>query len=139
MKMSQQLTDLEINNMEQDKTEKVFLDGISFEYPSDKAPDFILLKGAISGQKLFRFCQEHQNERGFINFEVKRSKNTGKLYAELNTWKPNAETKQQTQEYNDNKYRVDPAKAQQNQKEASEVFPGELSEEELVSLDQIPF
>lgn len=68
--------------------EKQFADGIRFNTPSEKAPEFV--KGTISIQieKFIPWAQAHADERGWINLDVKESKG-GKIYCEVSSWKPN--------------------------------------------------
>lgn len=70
-----------------EKKETIFTDGLVFRMPSEKAPDFILLQMAVNSTKFFRWCQEHQDERGWVNITIKRSQK-GTVYADLDTWKP---------------------------------------------------
>ncbi len=74
-----------------EKKEKIFVDGMRFEAPSDtqkeKTP---WIKGKISIKvgELIPFLQKHGISTGWVNIDLKKSDNTGKLYLELNTWKP---------------------------------------------------
>lgn len=71
--------------------EKIFVEGI-FADRKDNAPDFVLCNLSFKCREFLEFMKQHANEKGYINVDVKRSKN-GKVYAELNTWKPDAEKK----------------------------------------------
>lgn len=68
--------------------EKIFAKGINFRAPRDKAPSWI--KGSISFKvaDAIAFLQQHENVAGFVNVDVKESKDGGTLYCELNTYKP---------------------------------------------------
>lgn len=74
-----------------EKQEKIFVDGMRFELPNEimkeKTP---WIKGRISCKvpDLITFLQKHQNNSGWLNIDLKKSEKTGKLYMELNTWKP---------------------------------------------------
>jgi len=67
--------------------ENIFADGISFKKPREGAPEFI--KGSISilVDKLIPFLKQHQDENGWVNLDLKRSKEKGTLYLSLNTYK----------------------------------------------------
>ena len=73
-------------------SEKVFTDGIIFKLPREGAPDFV--KGSISfkTQEAIAWIQQH-TENGWCNIDLKVGQ-SGKAYAELNTWKPNQQTSQ---------------------------------------------
>jgi len=69
--------------------EKVFADGIIFKAPDqntkDKAP---WVKGKISVKvtDFIAFLNKHNND-GWVNLDLKKSKEKGTLYLELNTYK----------------------------------------------------
>lgn len=65
---------------------KVFVDGMIVKAPHQNAPDFVKLAISIKCRELLDFMKEHQKD-GWLNIDVKESKG-GKLYAELNTFKP---------------------------------------------------
>ena len=79
------LIDLDDNYME--KQDKVFVDGMNVQLPSEKAPEYILLRMGFNAQKFFRWCQDHQDEKGWVNITIKKSQK-GSIYGELDTWKP---------------------------------------------------
>jgi hypothetical protein len=64
---------------------KIFADGIIFKLPTDKAPNWIKGNITINIEKFTEFIKSQSNERGWINLDVKESKN-GTLYVELNTY-----------------------------------------------------
>lgn len=74
------------------KPEKVFVEGMNVKLPSDKAPEFILLQMGFNATKFFRWCQEHQDDKGWVNVTIKKS-TKGNIYAELDTWKPHIESR----------------------------------------------
>ena len=65
--------------------EKIFADGMRFELPGEKAPTWIKGKISINADKFIAFVEQYKNERGWLNLDVKESKN-GTLYVELNTY-----------------------------------------------------
>jgi hypothetical protein len=74
-----------------DKKEPIFADGIIFKAPSEqtkeKAP---WVKGHISIKvpELIIFLEKYNTKGGWINLDLKKSKEKGTLYLELNQWKP---------------------------------------------------
>lgn len=79
--------------------EKVFADGLIFKNPRDGAPDFV--KGSVSVKvaEFTEFIKKHDNN-GWVNLDVKESKG-GKMYMELNTWKPEGESEAPKEGEND--------------------------------------
>jgi len=73
-----------------EKQEKIFVDGMMFKKPRDGAPDFV--KGTISVKavEFTEFLKKYETN-GWVNLDLKKSKE-GKLYLELNTWKPEKPT-----------------------------------------------
>ena len=51
------------------------------------------------GINVNEFCEGNlMNDKGWINFDIKRGKESGKLYAELNTYNQNFEGNNEAQE-----------------------------------------
>ena len=67
-------------------SEKNFADGIRVSR-RDNAPEFVVCQLGVHVDKFIAWAKQHENQAGFVNVDVKRSKN-GNLYAELNAWKP---------------------------------------------------
>ena len=72
--------------MDNNKPEPTFADGFIFKRPNEGAPDFV--KGALSIKvnEAIAFLQKH-NSGGWVNLDLKNSQG-GKLYLQLNDWKP---------------------------------------------------
>ena len=68
----------------------IFIDGLKFEKPKEGAPEFIKGKLSIHAERLTKFIAEHKNENGYLNIDLKKSKE-GNLYLTLNTYKRNVE------------------------------------------------
>jgi len=68
-------------------TDKIFADGLHYEPPPEKAPEYIKGKISIHVQRLTEWLEGHVNERGYVNITVKQSQK-GSYYCELDTWKP---------------------------------------------------
>ncbi len=67
-------------------TDKVFIQGMIFKRPHEKAPDFVKGKLSVKVDEFIAFAKEHQND-GWLNVDLKEAQN-GKYYAELDNWKP---------------------------------------------------
>lgn len=80
------------NNME--NKEKVFIDGMRFEAPNEamkeKTP-WIKGKISIKVPDFINFLNKYNTNSGWINIDLKKSKEKGTLYLELNQWKPKEE------------------------------------------------
>lgn len=76
--------------METQKPAPIFVDGVNIKFPSEKAPTWVLLQMGFNAAKFFRWCQDHQDGKGWVNITVKKSQK-GTVYAELDTWKPQAQ------------------------------------------------
>lgn len=66
--------------------ETIFPDGFIIKKPHDNAPDFVKAKVSIKAEEFVAFMKKHV-DNGWINIDIKTSKG-GKLYAQLNDWKP---------------------------------------------------
>ena len=65
-----------------------FADGIYFNEPHERAPDFVLGSLSIKPEEfLIWLSQQAVNEKGYVRLKVNRSKN-GKVYVALDDWKP---------------------------------------------------
>lgn len=67
--------------------EKIFADGFKFEKPRDGAPEFVKGRLSIKVPEAIAFLEMHQSNAGWVNIDLKKSAG-GKLYLELDTWKP---------------------------------------------------
>lgn len=77
--------------------EKVFADGMIFKKKHDNAPDFIKGHISIKVDDFVKQLQEQKDERGWVNLDMKVSKG-GKLYFEVNTWKPEKQDNEPTED-----------------------------------------
>lgn len=76
--------------MSEEKKEPIFTDGLIFKKPREGAPDFV--KGAISIKvDEFKAFLDKHNNNGWVNIDLKKSSG-GKLYTQLNDWKPVQDT-----------------------------------------------
>lgn len=65
--------------------EKEFVNGFMVKAPRDGAPDWLKLSISIKRMDLLKWLGERHGE--WVNIDVKMAKN-GKMYAEVNNWKP---------------------------------------------------
>lgn len=71
--------------------DKIFVNGLISKDIPESTPEFILGKNAIHVPSLKQWLIENEklaDEKGYINTVTFRSKNTGKRYIEVDTWKP---------------------------------------------------
>jgi len=66
--------------------EKQFPQGIIFKTPRENAPEFIKGHLSFKTEEFIQYLQE-KNNNGWVNIDIKKSK-AGKLYLDLNDWKP---------------------------------------------------
>lgn len=64
----------------------IFVDGLKFEKPNERAPEFIKGKLSIHAERLTKFIAEHVNENGYLNIDLCKSQK-GELYLRLNTYR----------------------------------------------------
>ena len=69
-----------------------FIPGLIAKPPGDKAPEYVKCKLSIKRAELLAWLQSQSGE--WINGEVKVSRN-GKMYVQLDTWKPNQGERQE--------------------------------------------
>lgn len=70
--------------------EKHFADGMMWQDPHEKAPNFIKGKICINVKKFTAWLEtkkEFVSEKGWLNIQLKESRN-GTMYFELDTYKP---------------------------------------------------
>ncbi len=66
--------------------EKQFIAGMRYTTPSEKTPKWIKGHISVKVEEFIGFAQSHQDERGWLNIDVKESKG-GNLYLELNEYR----------------------------------------------------
>lgn len=67
-------------------SDPIFPEGIFVSLPHEKAPEWIKLTLGIKVEETIPFLQKHANDRGYVNLDLKKSKE-GKLYLQLNDYK----------------------------------------------------
>lgn len=69
--------------------DKKFAKGIFFDRPRDGAPEFVRGRMAIKVEEAIAYLQTlEKSEKGYVNFDLLKSKDGTKLYFTLNDWKP---------------------------------------------------
>lgn len=72
--------------MAQQNTEKKFATGVFIE---EKTFDWgTITKQSYKVDEFIKFLQENKNDKGYVNIDVKKSKDGSKMYGELNTYLP---------------------------------------------------
>lgn len=105
-----------------------FTKGLFIKMPNDKAPDFILLDMSVKPHEFFQWCQDHVDTKGWVNLQIKRSKDGSKIYGQLNSWKPTVKPSSELE-----------GKDKINQVTAEKIFSTGLTDEELENMGAIPF
>ena len=68
-------------------SDKNFVDGLFYNFPHEKAPEFVLASLSINQAKFINWLNEQEaNDKGYIKIDVKKSRE-GKPYCELNTYR----------------------------------------------------
>lgn len=68
-------------------SETIFADGIFFDKPREGAPDFVKGRVSIKVEEAVKFLETHKSEKGYVSLDLLKSKEGGKLYFKLNTYK----------------------------------------------------
>lgn len=71
-----------------EKQEKIFAEGMRVSKPLSTQPAFIKARLNIKVLDFIQFLQNHEKTNGYVDIDIKESKNGETFYAELNTWKP---------------------------------------------------
>ena len=67
--------------------DKIFPAGFHYHTRRQRAPDFIIGGVSVKLDEFVEWAKQYVNERGYLEIDIKKSK-AGKVYAELNTYKP---------------------------------------------------
>ncbi len=88
VQLLKQLTILKSNMSEQK-----FAKGIFFDKPREGAPEFVRGRMAMNQKDAIEYIQSlTPSEKGFVYFDLLKSKDGSKLYFTLNEWKPTPKT-----------------------------------------------
>lgn len=72
----------------ENKQEMIFTDGVFIKQPHDKVKDFISASISIQVEVFKKWLDKHVNENGYVNLDLRKSKDGTKQFLSLNTWKP---------------------------------------------------
>lgn len=64
----------------------IFLEGLSIKPPHEKAPSWVKGKVSIKVNEFIEALKQHQNDKGWVNIDLKEAKSGG-LYFSLDTYK----------------------------------------------------
>ncbi len=70
------------------KDPMVFAEGMNFQEVAPNAPETIRGKIWFDVKKFIEFLKANENEKGFVNTKMMKSKKHGGIYFILDTWKP---------------------------------------------------
>lgn len=96
-----------------------------FRPPREGAPSWIKGSVSINPQRLIAFMRAnhvHMSQNGWLSIDLKQSGNTGELYLELNTFKPQSQQSQQSQQP------IQPQYGQQGQQAPAAMTPAMASQ-----------
>lgn len=71
--------------------EKKYATGM-FVKRNEKAPEFVICNISIKADEFSEFVKENTNDYGYVNIQVRKSKEKGTLYAVLDTFEPKGST-----------------------------------------------
>lgn len=72
----------------------IFANGLRFIKPTEQTPEWIKGKVSVKVDEFVEFLKKYQNENGWVNIDLRKSKDGGKLYFALNTFKPKKQEEQ---------------------------------------------
>jgi hypothetical protein len=75
--------------MADQEREPTFVEGMWFDKPNEKAPEWVKGRISVKVQDFIKFAEAHEKANGYVDIDLKKSK-SGKLYLELNTFVPKA-------------------------------------------------
>ncbi len=94
-------------NMENNRGEMIFCDGMGFKAVSPNAPESVRGQIYFNVAKFTKFLQENADAKGWVNTKMMKSKDKGTIYFILDTYKKEItpEREELTREYNETKYK----------------------------------
>ena len=69
--------------------EKKYATGL-FAKRNEKSPEFVICCLSVKTDDFIQFLKENTNEKGYVNLQVRKSKDKGTLYAVVDTFEPKA-------------------------------------------------
>ena len=67
-------------------SETILADGIFFDKPREGSPDFVRGRVSIKVEQAVAFLQKNVNDKGYVNLDLLKAKEGGKLYFKLNNY-----------------------------------------------------
>jgi len=71
-----------------EKKETVFADGFRIEKPKEGSPEFVKLRFSFKVEEFVAQLKKYENNAGWVNMDMLKSKDGTKLYATVNTFQP---------------------------------------------------
>ncbi len=62
--------------------------GFFIKDPNERAPEYVKKKVSVNVGQFTQWLKEHQNDRGYVNFDLLEAK-SGQWYLKEDTWQPN--------------------------------------------------
>ena len=62
--------------------------GFFFDKPREGAPEFVKGRVSIKVEEAIEMLNQYKNDKGYVNLDLLKSKDGGKLYFTVNDWKP---------------------------------------------------
>lgn len=71
-----------------EKKETIFAQPFYFERPREGAPDFVKGRVSIKVADAIEMLKKYQNNAGYVNLDMLKSKEKGNIYFTVNTFQP---------------------------------------------------
>ena len=71
--------------------EKNYAKGL-FAKRNEKAPEFVVCSLSCKTDEFIQFLKENTNDKGYVNLQVRKSRDKGTMYAVLDTFEPKTGT-----------------------------------------------
>lgn len=72
----------------QEKKETIFADGFRIEKPKEGSPEFVKLRLSFKVAEFIELLKKYENNAGWVNMDMLKSKDGSRLYATVNTFVP---------------------------------------------------
>lgn len=79
---------------------KEFVKGL-FAKMNEKAPEFVICNLSFKVEDFEEWAKANANEKGYVNIDILKSRDAGKLYAQLNDFKKEETKVEQQEQKND--------------------------------------
>jgi len=107
--------------------EMKFAEGMSFKARNENAPETVRGSIYFKVSEFQQFLDKNKDEKGWVHVKMMKSKEKGTIYFILDTWKPTPQTPAltETQEVNN--------------KASQKLIGRDLTDEEMLNMQDIPF